>query len=39
MNKEFKIKITELGKPIFKAKGNKKEVKQEVDDFWDMKGL
>jgi hypothetical protein len=31
------VKIKEFGKPIFKSKGRKTKVQQEVDDFWRFK--
>lgn len=36
---ELSIKIREFGKPIFKSKGKKKDVKKEVENFWKIKGM
>ena len=37
-NKEkMELKIKEFGKPLFKSKGTKKEVRAETDDFFKMK--
>ena len=34
---EYEIKLKELGKPIFKAKGKKKTIKKELDNFFKLK--
>lgn len=36
---EMSIKIKEFGKMIFKSKGKKKKVKEEIEDFWNTKGI
>jgi hypothetical protein len=39
MSDDLSVKIKEFGRPIFKSKGKNKQVKDEVDDFWKVKGL
>ena len=34
---DMKIKISSGGKPIFKAKGNRRQVKAELEDFMKTK--
>jgi hypothetical protein len=37
MIEDISIKVKEFGKPVFKAKGTKSKVKEEMEDFWRMK--
>lgn len=33
----YKVKVKEFGRPIFKSKGPKKKVKKETEDFFKLK--
>ena len=34
---DYEIKLKEFGKPVFKTKGKKKQVKKELQEFMDYK--
>ena len=36
-NEDYEIKLKEWGKPVFKAKGKKKQIKKELEGFFNFK--